>query len=184
MIWSAPFGSVVSGGRTLSCCLAHRSVAGRLKETAPRLAQWGFDVGPGLGRIKPFRGSVISGRLTKRIQAQYLMVSFAGGFQLSRYRRLCAPDRKRDSAALPRVRLALCPDVGRKRSVNPQLKLAGDGVSRSDLAALRTYAPGIWRTSFWSRSSHARISTVSVCWPANSGTCTSSVAGGSPMCRT
>ncbi|MEK7676526.1 MAG: glucuronate isomerase [Verrucomicrobiota bacterium] len=112
------------------------------KETAPRLAQWGFDVGPDL------TDKTISGvrhfleDWTKRIQAQYLMVSLPADFSY--------PDtgdcaRLIESAILPHCRefgLPFALMLGVKRSVNPQLKLAGDGVSRSDLAALENLCAG------------------------------------------
>lgn len=107
-------------------------------ESAPKLAQWGYEVG-----AEPTSGKTISevrrflADWTRRMNARYLMVSLPPNFQFPA---------KTDSAALiehailPHCRefglpFALMPGVN--RAVNSQLKLAGDGVGLSDLNTLR-----------------------------------------------
>jgi hypothetical protein len=73
---------------------------------------------------------------TRRLDARYVMVSLPPDFSYPA-RSNCA--RALDGAVLPRCREAgqpLALMLGVRRAVNPRLRLAGDGVGRSDLSAL------------------------------------------------
>lgn len=103
----------------------------------PRLAQWGYKVKPDLG---PKTISEIRRFLedwSKRIDAQFLMVSLPPAFT---YPGKDTCSQLIAKAILPHCRefnlpFAVMPGV--KRSVNPDLRLAGDGVAQSDLGALQ-----------------------------------------------
>jgi hypothetical protein len=107
-------------------------------ETAPKLAQWGYsvDANPSSGKtfseVRRFLAD-----WSKRINAKYLMVSLPPDFQFPA-NTLSA--NLIEHAVLPHCRehnlpFALMPGV--KRAVNPQLKLAGDGVGLSNLNTLQ-----------------------------------------------
>jgi len=99
---------------------------------APRLRDWGYDVTPQLsektvGEVRRFLAD-----WTRRIDAQYLMVSLPPEFT---YPGDNACARLMETAVLPHCRefglpFAMMPGV--KRGVNPLLKLAGDGVGLCD----------------------------------------------------
>ncbi|MBI3850495.1 MAG: glucuronate isomerase [Verrucomicrobia bacterium] len=107
-------------------------------ETAPKLARWGYKV-TASQPVKTFFSEVrrFLEDWTKRMNARYLMVSIPPDFEF--------PSRNISSklieeAVLPHCRefglpLALMPGV--KRAVNPQLKLAGDGVGLSNLTTVQ-----------------------------------------------
>ena len=105
-------------------------------ETAGRLAGRGYDARADLsdaviGEVRRFLAD-----WTRRTRAQYLMVSLPPEFQFPD-ESLCA--RLLEKAVLPHCREFGVPFalmLGAKRGVNPQLRLAGDGVGRSDLGAL------------------------------------------------
>ena len=106
------------------------------EESGPKLAEWGFRVGPDT------TDQTISGvrrfleHWTTTMQARYLMVSLSPDFAFP------ADDptaQLLDKAVLPHCRdhgLPLALMLGVKRQVNPGLRLAGDGSGLSDLAAL------------------------------------------------
>ncbi|MDB6065607.1 MAG: hypothetical protein JWR26_1815 [Pedosphaera sp.] len=107
-------------------------------ETAPKLAQWGYDVGAG----EPSEKTVSEVRRfladwSKRINARYLMVSLPPDFAF--------PARNIAAQLIERAVLPHCQEFGLpfavmpgvKRAVNPQLKLAGDGSGVSDLSMLQ-----------------------------------------------
>jgi hypothetical protein len=107
-------------------------------ETAPRLAQWGYKVTTSespktvFSEVRRFLAD-----WTKRINARYLMVSIPPEFEFPA-RQISA--QLIEQAVLPHCRefglpFALMPGV--KRAVNPQLKLAGDGVGLSNLTSLQ-----------------------------------------------
>jgi hypothetical protein len=104
---------------------------------AGRLAAWGFRVRGDLsanvfGEVRRFLAE-----WTKRMDAQYLMVSVPPDFN---YPDQTACAQLMQNAVLPHCRESGLPFalmLGVKRAVNPQLRLAGDGVGRSDLAALQ-----------------------------------------------
>jgi len=115
---------------------------------APRLAAWGYRVEAGLS------GAVISevrrflSDWTKRIDAKYLMVSLPPDFDFPE-RTDCA--RLMEKAVLPHCRESGLPFalmLGVKRGVNPQLRLAGDGVGRSNLQALQNLCAGFPENKF------------------------------------
>ena len=112
------------------------------EQTGRRLVQWGYKVKPDLGikTISEVRRFLAD--WTKRMQARYVMVSLAPDFAY--------PDddpcaQLIEKAVLPHcaefgIPFAIMPGV--KRAVNPQLRLAGDGVGRSDLQALQNLCAG------------------------------------------
>ena len=106
--------------------------------TAPKLAKWGYQVeadpasGKTFNEVRRFLAD-----WSKRMNAKYLMVSLPPNFA---YPAKTASASLLENAVLPHCRefglpFALMPGV--KRAVNPQLKLAGDGVGRTDLSALQ-----------------------------------------------
>ena len=107
-------------------------------ETAPRLAKWGYhvDVDPASGKTFSEVRRFLADWST-RINAQYLMVSLPPNFQFPAGTTAASLI---EHAVLPHCRdtglpFALMPGV--KRAVNPQLKLAGDGVGLTDLTMLQ-----------------------------------------------
>ena len=105
-------------------------------QAGPKLAEWGYDVGGGfsaktMSEIKRFLEYWVD-----TMEAQYLMCSFPPDFE---YPGLSDAARLLDGAILPFCRdrgLPFALMLGVKRNVNPGLRLAGDGVGRSDLSAL------------------------------------------------
>jgi hypothetical protein len=106
--------------------------------TAPRLAQWGYAV-----EANPASGKTFSevrrflADWSKRMNAKYLMVSLPPDFA---YPAKTTAASLLEEAVLPHCRelglpFAMMPGV--KRAVNPQLKLAGDGMGLTDLSALQ-----------------------------------------------
>ena len=137
-------------------------------ETAPRLARWGYDVQaspplraraslpakargecPGkAARSSPMKQKTFDevrrflADWTKRMSAAYVMVSVAPDFAFPAGD---ATSQLIEKAVLPHCRefglpFALMPGV--KRAVNPQLRLAGDGVGAADLSALQNLCAG------------------------------------------
>jgi hypothetical protein len=117
-------------------------------DTVPLLSRWGYKVGGSLtdetiGEVRRFLAD-----WTKKIDARYLMVSLPPDFEFpadSTCARLLerAVLRHCQEAGLP---MALM--MGVKRQVNPALRLAGDGVGRSDLGALERLCAGFSRNKF------------------------------------
>jgi hypothetical protein len=107
------------------------------KESAPKLARWGYRVSGSLSaktvaEIRRFLADW-SGRMT----AKFLMVSLPPDFA---YPAKSDAAQLLDRAVLPHCRefnlpFALMPGV--KRAVNPRLRMAGDGMGRTDLTALQ-----------------------------------------------
>lgn len=105
-------------------------------DTAPVLTKWGYEVGVSLNEktISEVRRFLTD--WTRKTQARYVMVSLGGDFDF--------PADHFSSRLLERAVLPHCRDLGLpmalmlgvKRQVNPELRLAGDGVSLSKLAAL------------------------------------------------
>jgi len=106
--------------------------------TAPKLRAWGYAVqtdfsGQTFGEVRRFLGD-----WTRRIDAQYCMVSLGPDFTF--------PDpgpagQLIEHAVLPHGRdldQAFALMIGVKRSVNPLLRLAGDSVGRADITAVET----------------------------------------------
>ena len=104
---------------------------------AHRLAGWGYNVGEGLSA--PILAEVrrFLTDWTRRLDAQYLMVSLPPDFAFP-----ANTDTAEliEGAVLPHCRehgLPFALMLGVRRQVNPGLRLAGDGVERSRLDALR-----------------------------------------------
>ncbi len=116
--------------------------------TALRLAEWGYNVGEGLspqtlGEVRRFLAD-----WTRRLEARYCMVSLPPEFV---YPAATDTARLLEGAVLPHCRdfnqpLALM--LGVRRHVNPRLRLAGDGVGRSDLCALVNLCDGFPENRF------------------------------------
>lgn len=102
---------------------------------APRLRDWGYNVAPELSEKTVSEVRRFLADWTRRIDAQYLMVSLPPDFT---YPGDNACARLMETAVLPHCRefglpFAMMPGV--KRGVNPLLKLAGDGVGLCDTAS-------------------------------------------------
>jgi hypothetical protein len=112
-------------------------------ETAPRLARWGYNVKAATPPQKTFdEVRRFLADWTKRYDAAYVMVSVPSDFVFPA-RNLTS--QLIEEAVLPHCRefglpFALMPGV--RRAVNPQLRLAGDGVGLSDLSALQNLCSG------------------------------------------
>ncbi len=105
-------------------------------DTTPILLRWGYPVGVSLNEqtIKEVRRFLET--WTKRINAKYLMVSLGPEFDFPSDH---FSARLLEKAVLPHCRefgLPMALMFGVKRQVNPQLKLAGDGVGLMKLASL------------------------------------------------
>ena len=105
-------------------------------DVAPKLAQRGYNVRTDLNdkTISEVRRFLID--WTKKIDARYLMVSLPPDFLFPANTKC---NQLIEKAVLPHCRehglpFALMPGV--KRAVNPQLKLAGDGIGLSNLTSL------------------------------------------------
>jgi hypothetical protein len=117
-------------------------------DTAPLLARWGYKVGGSLtdetiGEIRRFLAD-----WTKKLDARYLMVSLPPDFEFPADT-TCA--RLLERAVLPHCQdtgLPMALMLGVKRQVNPRLRLAGDGVGRSNLDALEHLCAGFSRNKF------------------------------------
>jgi hypothetical protein len=116
--------------------------------TAMRLARWGYDVGEGLSSRTVSEVRRFLAEWNQRLDARYLMVSLPPDFQV-RTASDCA--QLLEQVVLPHCRefgqpLALM--LGVRRAVNPSLRLAGDGVGRSDLSALADLCAGFPQNRF------------------------------------
>jgi hypothetical protein len=112
-------------------------------QAARQLARWGYRVQPGsLSRRSGDEVRRFLADWTRRIGARYLMVSLPPEFEF--------PARSLTTQLLEKAVLPHCREHGQplalmlgvKRAVNPPLKLAGDGVGRSNLAALQNLCAG------------------------------------------
>lgn len=105
-------------------------------DTEPRLNQWGYNVGLGLSEPTFSEVRRFLADWTKRIRAKYLMVSLPPEFAFPS-EDACA--QLIENAVLPHCRehgLPLALMLGARRAVNPELKLAGDGVGRCRIDAV------------------------------------------------
>jgi hypothetical protein len=105
-------------------------------DTAPLLTRWGYEVGVSLSEktISEVRRFLTD--WTKFTQARYVMVSLGPEFD---YPADHFSSRLLEKAVLPHCRDAGLPMalmLGVKRQVNPELRLAGDGVALTKLSAL------------------------------------------------
>ncbi len=112
-------------------------------QTSVSLKNWGYDVSADLNQKTLSEVRRFLSDWTKKIGAHYVMVSLPPDFRFPAERGPKESDCVRliEHAVLPHCRefnipFALMPGV--KRSINPQLKLAGDGVGLSDLQPLAT----------------------------------------------
>jgi hypothetical protein len=107
------------------------------KKTSKTLAGWGYKVSPTLNAKTIAELRRFFEDWTKRIDARYLMVSLTPEFEFPA-KDDCA--RIIADAVIPHCRdhgLPFALMLGVRRQVNPNLKLAGDGVGRSNLEALQ-----------------------------------------------
>lgn len=112
-------------------------------QTSASLKQWGYDVSADLNQKTLSEARRFLADWTKKIGARYVMVSLPPDFRFPAERGPKEADCVRliEHVVLPHCRefnipFALMPGV--KRGVNPQLRLAGDGVGLSDLQPLAT----------------------------------------------
>jgi len=105
-------------------------------DTAPLLNRWGYKVGVSLTEKTISEVRRFLADWTNRIEARYLMVSLGPDFDFPAD---TFAARLLDKAVLPHCRefgLPIALMFGVRRQVNPQLKLAGDGVGASRMTAL------------------------------------------------
>jgi hypothetical protein len=108
------------------------------KATSKKLAGWGYKTGAALNAKTISELRRFLDDWTRKINARYLMVSLTPEFQFPSKGDECAE--LIEKAILPHCRehgLPFALMLGVRRQVNPQLRLAGDGVGRSDLSALQ-----------------------------------------------
>jgi hypothetical protein len=118
-------------------------------ETAPKLARWGYKVEAAVpprttfDEVRRFLGD-----WSKRIDAHYVMVSLPADFEF--------PTRNITTQLIEQAVLPHCRDhglpfalmLGVKRTTNPQLRLAGDGVGTSNLVVLQNLCTGFPENKF------------------------------------
>ncbi|MBM3833205.1 MAG: glucuronate isomerase [Verrucomicrobia bacterium] len=104
--------------------------------TAPRLKEWRYAVSSDLSAATVSAVRTFLADWTKRIKANYLMVSLPASFTF--------PDGSVTGQLIEKAVLPHCQEfglpfalmIGVKRALNPELRLAGDGSGLSDLQAL------------------------------------------------
>lgn len=106
-------------------------------ESAPKLSRWGYKVSGTLSAKTVSEVRRFLADWSRRMAAKFLMVSLPPDFA---YPAKSDAAQLLDRAVLPHCRgfnlpFALMPGV--KRAVNPQLRMAGDGMGRTDLTALQ-----------------------------------------------
>jgi hypothetical protein len=117
-------------------------------DTARRLAERGYAAGTALTPPVIDEARRFLADWTKRIQAKYLMVSLPPDFRFPEQGSIAQLIEK---AVLPHCRefgLPFALMLGVKRAVNPQLKLAGDGVGLADLQSLENLCAGFPANKF------------------------------------
>lgn len=117
-------------------------------DTAPLLTKWGYSVGVSLSEKTISEVRRFLGQWTQRIKAHYLMVSLGPDFDFPAD---TFAARLLEKAVLPHCRdhgLGMALMLGVKRQVNPQLRLAGDGVGLSRLSALEHLCAGFPENKF------------------------------------
>jgi hypothetical protein len=106
------------------------------KNTTRRLAQWGYATTPALTARSLAGARRFLADWARRMDAQYCMVSFPPTFEF--------PGKTEPAQVVEQIIMPFCAEFGIpfalmpgvKRGVNPQLRLAGDGVGLSNLSAL------------------------------------------------
>ena len=104
--------------------------------TAPRLRSWGYDVSAELNQRTFAEVRRFLGDWTRRIDAQYCMVSLGPEFA---FPSSDATAQLIEHAVMPHGRehgQAFALMIGVRRNVNPQLRLAGDSVGAGDVGAV------------------------------------------------
>ena len=104
--------------------------------TAPRLRAWGYDVSADLNQRTFDEVRRFLGDWTRRIDAQYCMVSLGPDFA---FPAADATAQLIEHAVMPHGRdhgQAFALMIGVRRAANPQLRLAGDSVGVGDVAAV------------------------------------------------
>ncbi len=118
-------------------------------QVAPKLSQWGYEVRASATAQKTF--DEVRRFLREwigKIRARYVMVSLSPDFNY--------PERNITTQLLERAVLPVCRETGLpfammpgvRRAVNPQLRLAGDGVGVTDLTALQNLCAGFPENKF------------------------------------
>jgi len=118
------------------------------KQTVPQLARWGYQTSATLSPRTVSEVRRFLADWTKRMQPKFLMVSLPPDFAFPAKNTSAELIEK---AVLPHGRefgLPLALMLGVKRSVNPQLRSAGDGVGLSNLAALQNLCAGFPENKF------------------------------------
>jgi hypothetical protein len=119
------------------------------KETAPKLARSGYQVQLSADSQETFdEVRRFLADWTRRMEAKYVMVSLPQDFT---FPLKSATSRLIERAVLPHCRehgvpFAVMPGV--RRAVNPQLRLAGDGVGQADLTFLQNLCAGYPENKF------------------------------------
>jgi hypothetical protein len=106
------------------------------KNSAKRLAQWGYPATPALTPRSIAAARRFLADWARRMDAQYCMVSFPPTFEF--------PGKSQPAQVVEKIIMPFCAEFGIpfalmpgvKRGVNPQLRLAGDGLGLSNLASL------------------------------------------------
>lgn len=117
-------------------------------QAGPQLRQWGYEVSASLTARTVREVTRFLQDWTRRIRPRYLMVSLPPDFEF--------PGRSWAAAMLQKVvlphgrehGLPLALMLGVKRSVNPALRLAGDGVGLSNLTTLQALCAGFPNNKF------------------------------------
>jgi hypothetical protein len=118
-------------------------------EVAPRLVQWGYNVRADSPAQKTFdEVKRFLADWSAKIRARYVMVSLPPDFEY--------PARNMTTQLLEQVVLPLCREQGLpfammpgvRRAVNPQLRLAGDGVGLANLTSLQNLCAGFPQNKF------------------------------------
>ena len=115
---------------------------------ALRLARWSYDVGEGLSTRTISETRRFLADATRSLEAKYLMVSLPPDFAF--------PENTDTAQLLEQAVLPHCEEfglpmalmLGVRRGVNPELRLAGDGLGRSDLGALANLCAAFPRNRF------------------------------------
>lgn len=116
--------------------------------TVPVLTVWGYKVEPTInertvGEVRRFLSD-----WAKKINARYAMVSLGPDFEFPSN---SAVARLLEKAVLPQceeLNIPMALMFGVKRQVNPQLRLAGDGVGLTDLTGLENLCAGFPQSKF------------------------------------
>lgn len=118
------------------------------EQTVPQMQGWGYDVSVELTPKTLDEVRRFLREWSQKIDALYVMVSLPPDFA---YPANTPTAQLIEKAVLPFCResgLPFSPMLGVKRAVNPHLKLAGDGVGKSDIRVLETMAAQFSDTKF------------------------------------